>query len=62
MSTDTAELEPLLTDILDLARLVAVKTRTDSPEDMPVIAIFDREPVQTLRCLVANIRHGVASL
>jgi hypothetical protein len=56
------DLDPLLSELLDLARLAAMKAGTELPDELAVASEFETDPSKTLRALVARTRKAVASL
>jgi hypothetical protein len=56
------DFDVLLADILDLARLAAIKTGAEPPDEASVVPAFESDPMATLRSLLASTRQAVASL
>jgi hypothetical protein len=56
------ELQPLLSAMLDLNRLAAVKTCTVWTDELATLEQFERAPLESLLALVEDVRRKVASL
>ena len=56
------DLNPLLAELLDLARLATIKAGTEPPDELALASKFENEPLTVLRALVALTRKAVASL